>query len=64
MDEWVEIAVFKECDQILAGMKKRKLTDMAEDVALDPSKVIRMLCTEKGLSLQVDSDFFDYCRGC
>ncbi len=64
MTEWVEIAVFKECDQQLADMNKSKLEDMAEDVALDPNKVIRMLSTEKGLSLQVDSEFFDYCRGC
>ncbi len=64
MSEWVEIEVFKECDQILAGMKKNKLVDMAEDIALDPDKVIRLLSTEKGLSLQVDSEFLDYCRGC
>ncbi len=63
MEQWVEVEVFREDDAKEAQKQHDKMIDLALDAGFAPEKVVRLLSTPKGLSLQVDNDFFDYCRG-
>ncbi len=63
MSEWIEMARFKELDDV-AKKEANRLAEYALDVAMDPAVVIRFEETEDGgFRLVIDEDLYKFYQG-
>ena len=63
MSEWIEMARFKELDDV-AKKEANRLAEYALDVAMDPAAVIRFEETEDGgFRLVIDEDLYKFYQG-